>query len=293
MPGRIVRGRAPSTPTWCVAGRRWPRGRPRRHRRRVFLNVRGGRLSRQSAWQVLRDAADRDRRSPAVGCLAAHPAAFVRHPPAGGRRRRPIGAGTARPRLGDHHPDLHAGHGRLAARGLRHGASAGQVAGSRRAGPRRIGSRRRCHQRGNIFGGSKSMYQLFRSTLLMAASVRLCLIPPRPRPSQWLPPRPEDRPVPTVGKSAPAQCLTSDMVLVHKVFRRELRLLPALVARRRSRRPAARDGARRALRRAGHGPASSPSGRAGPVAAAGCAIARRWPRRSRSSCALGTVSTPN
>jgi len=36
--------------------------------------------------------------------------------------------------------------------------------------------------------------------------------------------------VPTVGKSAPAQCLTSDMVLVHKVFRRELRLLAVLIS---------------------------------------------------------------
>lgn len=35
--------------------------------------------------------------------------------------------------------------------------------------------------------------------------------------------------MPTATK--PAQCLTSDMVLVHKVFRRELRLLPDLVAR--------------------------------------------------------------
>lgn len=33
----------------------------------------------------------------------------------------------------------------------------------------------------------------------------------------------------TVDKSAPTQCLTSDMVLVHKVFRRELRLLAVLI----------------------------------------------------------------
>lgn len=33
----------------------------------------------------------------------------------------------------------------------------------------------------------------------------------------------------TAGKSTSAQCLTSDMVLVHKVFRRELRLLAVLI----------------------------------------------------------------
>lgn len=33
-----------------------------------------------------------------------------------------------------------------------------------------------------------------------------------------------------VDRSAPTQCLTSDMVLVHKVFRRELRLLAVLVS---------------------------------------------------------------
>ena len=74
------------------------------------------------------------------------------------------------------------------------------------------------------------MYQLFRSSLFMAASVRCASSRFAPRPSLWLPPRPEDRLVPTVGKSAPAQCLTSDMVLVHKVFRRELRLLAVLIS---------------------------------------------------------------
>ena len=52
----------------------------------VFLNARGGRLSRQSAWQVLRDAADR---AGIERCgVAAHPAPLVRDPPAGGRRGR-------------------------------------------------------------------------------------------------------------------------------------------------------------------------------------------------------------
>ena len=56
--------------------------------------------------------------------LAAHAAALVRHPPARGRRRRPGRAGAARPRLGDHHADLHAGDRRQPARGVRRRPSA-------------------------------------------------------------------------------------------------------------------------------------------------------------------------
>ena len=84
---------------------------------KVFLNARGGPLSRQSAWTVLRGAAEKaglDHRH-----LTAHAAPLLRHPPDGGGRRRAGGAGTARPRLGDHHPDLHAGDGGSAARGVR------------------------------------------------------------------------------------------------------------------------------------------------------------------------------
>ncbi len=91
----------------------------------VFLNTRGGRLSRQSAWTVLRAAADRAR--PDRPRLAAHAAALVRHPPARGRRRRAGGAGAARPRLGDHHAGLHAGDDRPAPRGLRRGPPAGAL----------------------------------------------------------------------------------------------------------------------------------------------------------------------
>ena len=82
----------------------------------VFLNARGGRLSRQSAWAVARQRPTRraDRRG-----LAAHAAALLRHPPARGRRRRPRRPGAARARLGDHDADLHAGHRRPPARGLR------------------------------------------------------------------------------------------------------------------------------------------------------------------------------
>ena len=52
--------------------------------------------------------------------LAAHAAALVRHPPDRRRRRRPGRPGAARPRLGDDHAGLHAGHRRQPARGLRH-----------------------------------------------------------------------------------------------------------------------------------------------------------------------------
>ena len=68
-------------------------------RRRLFLNARGGALSRQSAWTILRAAAER------AGLrgrgLPAHAAALVRDPPARRRRRRPGGAGAARARVGD------------------------------------------------------------------------------------------------------------------------------------------------------------------------------------------------
>ncbi len=66
------------------------------------------------------DGAARRRRQGRAGHrpVPAHPAALVRHPPDGGRRRRPGGAGTAGPRLGHHHPDLHPGDRRPAARGL-------------------------------------------------------------------------------------------------------------------------------------------------------------------------------
>ena len=79
------------------------------------------------------DAAGRDAR-PAGGRPAgrrrhaghpAHAAALVRDAPAGGGRRRPRGAGAARPRVAHHDADLHAGDGRPAPRGVLHRASAG------------------------------------------------------------------------------------------------------------------------------------------------------------------------
>jgi integrase/recombinase XerD len=65
----------------------------------IFLNQRGGRLSRQSAWAALRAAR--------------------RHPPARRRRRRAGGAGAARARLRHDDPDLHDGDRATPSRGLR------------------------------------------------------------------------------------------------------------------------------------------------------------------------------
>ena len=51
-----LRGR--SRPTWCAGARRWRSG-SKGGSPGVFLNTRGARLSRQSAWAVLRVAAER------------------------------------------------------------------------------------------------------------------------------------------------------------------------------------------------------------------------------------------
>jgi integrase/recombinase XerD len=53
-----------------------------------------------------------------VGSVAAHAAAFLCHPSAGGRRGCPGGSGAARSCLGDHDADLHAGHRACAARSV-------------------------------------------------------------------------------------------------------------------------------------------------------------------------------
>ena len=122
-------------------GRRLPGpGRPALRRRpgagtpALFLNARGGRLSRQSAWTVLRVAAERAGLT--ADGVAAHAAALVRHPPARRGSGRPGGPGAARARVGDHDPGLHAGHRGPAARGVRDRAPAGALtlAGSRPQG---------------------------------------------------------------------------------------------------------------------------------------------------------------
>ena len=72
----------------------------------VFLNARGGRLSRQGAWDVLRRYA---RLVDLEGKLTpARPAALLRHAHARPRGRHPGGAGAAGPRLDQHHAGVHA-----------------------------------------------------------------------------------------------------------------------------------------------------------------------------------------
>ena len=122
----------PSRSTWCGPGRRWrPTGGAACAAGRCSSTCAAAPLSRQSAWAILRSAAERAGASTGRG-LAAHAAALVRDPPARRRGRRPRGPGAARPRLGDHHAGLHAGHRRPAARGLRDEPPAGAHADTRR-----------------------------------------------------------------------------------------------------------------------------------------------------------------
>ena len=102
---------------------RWlsPGGRdlmvPARWRRRddsdaVFLNARGGRLSRQGAWGVVRRYGDR------AGLGAALTPHVLRHPHARPRRRHPGGPGAVGPRVHRDHPGVHEGVGRAAPLGV-------------------------------------------------------------------------------------------------------------------------------------------------------------------------------
>ena len=70
-------------------------------------NARGGRLTRQGAWLIVRAAGDRAglRRPP----VPARAAALVRHPHARPRGRHPGGAGAARPRQPLDHAGVHQG----------------------------------------------------------------------------------------------------------------------------------------------------------------------------------------
>ena len=102
----------------------------------IFLNARGGRLSRQSAWQVLQDAAERAGITSGVSPHTL--AAFICDPPARGRCRRPGGAGVVGTRLGDDDADLHDGHRSCATRSLGRGPSTGPLSSataSRRGTP--------------------------------------------------------------------------------------------------------------------------------------------------------------
>ena len=69
----------------------------------LFLNARGGRLSRQSAWAVLVKAAER---AGVTTDVARTRCGTVRQPPARRRRRCACCPGTSRPRLCDDHAGL-------------------------------------------------------------------------------------------------------------------------------------------------------------------------------------------
>ena len=81
----------------------------------------------------------------------------LRHPPAGRRRRRTGGPGTARPRLGDHDPDLHPGHRGPPTGGLPDRASP-RVLGCGGCEYGRHGVRRGC--RGRAFRGRRPASQV-------------------------------------------------------------------------------------------------------------------------------------
>ena len=109
----LVRGR----PVLAERGRGVPQ---------VFLNTLGRPLSRQSAWAVLQQAAERAGLAgagvPDERHISPHTLrhSFATHLLAGGACR----PGDAWTRIGHHHPDLHEGHRRPSAGGLRHKPSA-------------------------------------------------------------------------------------------------------------------------------------------------------------------------
>ncbi len=90
----------------------------------LFLNARGTRMSRQTAWKIVGRAGaspDSRRKSPRTRSATRSPRTSSR---AG---RTSASSRSARPRLGDDDADLHEGVGGNIARGLRHLAPQGAV----------------------------------------------------------------------------------------------------------------------------------------------------------------------
>ena len=111
-------------------------GRPhldRRYRPELFLNARGGALTRAGAFLILRKLAD-EGRARAGARASPPPPPLVRHAPARGRRRPPLRAGDARPRRPRDDRALHARLRPPTARGLLPGAPARAPARTPRQG---------------------------------------------------------------------------------------------------------------------------------------------------------------
>ena len=103
----------------------------------LFLNARGGRLTRQGAWLIVRAAGDRAGlvRPP----VPPRAPALVRHPHARPRGRHPGRAGAAGPRQPVDHPGVHEGLAGAAPGGLRRRAPPGRGPGT---GAREAGTRK-------------------------------------------------------------------------------------------------------------------------------------------------------
>ena len=114
----------------------------------VFLNRRGGRLTRQGAWLVVKRWGDRG--GPRGPAHASRPAALVRHAHARPRRRHPIRPGAARSCLGQHHAGVHEGVGRTPGGGVPRRPPAGSGRGPVNTVRTRGGRRSTCtpHVRG-------------------------------------------------------------------------------------------------------------------------------------------------
>ncbi len=111
------------------------RGRPyldRRSSQALFLNARGGRLTRAGVFLILRRLAEKAGSSRSR--TPASPPALLRHTPAGGRRRPAQRPGDARTRGSRHDRALHPCHGQAPPRDVFRGPPARETPLSRISG---------------------------------------------------------------------------------------------------------------------------------------------------------------